>query len=73
MARENGINELVGQIGKRSTVANNDQIVKSVSIGVSKGVADAVEQALAPYLAQIVQNLLLPSERSCKTWLYHHF
>lgn len=56
MARENGINEMVGQIGNRSTVANNDQIVESVSIGVSKGVADAVEQALAPYLAQIVQN-----------------
>lgn len=56
MARENGINEMVGQIGNRSTVANNDQIVESVSIGVSKGVADAVEQVLAPYLSQIMQN-----------------
>nr|DAH68860.1 MAG TPA: minor tail protein [Caudoviricetes sp.] len=56
MARENGINELVGQIGNRSAVANNDQIVEAVSFGVTKGVADAVDQALAPYLAQIVQN-----------------
>lgn len=56
MARENGINEMVGQIGNRSTVANNDQIVEAVSFGVTKGVADAVDQALAPYLAQIVQN-----------------
>ena len=56
MARENGINEMVGQIGNRNTVANNDQIVEAVSIGVSKGVADAVEQALAPYLSQIAQN-----------------
>ena len=28
MARENGINEMVGKIGNRSTVANNDQIVE---------------------------------------------
>ena len=56
MARENGINEMVGQIGNRSAVANNDQIVEAVSFGVTKGVADAVDQALAPYLAQIVQN-----------------
>lgn len=56
MARENGINEMVGQIGNRNAVANNDQIVQAVSIGVSKGVADAVGQILAPYLSQIAQN-----------------
>ena len=56
MARENGINEMVGQIGNRNAVANNDQIVEAVSIGVSNGVADAVQQALAPYLSQIAQN-----------------
>ena len=56
MARENGLNEMVGKIGNRNTVMNNDQIVESVSIGVSKGVADAVEQILAPYLSQIAQN-----------------
>lgn len=41
MARENGINELVGQIGNRSAVVNNDQIVESVSRGVASGIADA--------------------------------
>ena len=56
MARENGINEMVGRIGSHNAVANNDQIVEAVSIGVSKGVADAVEHALAPYLSQIAQN-----------------
>ncbi len=56
MARENGINELVGQIGNRSAVVNNDQIVESVSIGVTKGVANAVAEVLAPYLSQIAQN-----------------
>ena len=56
MARENGINEMVGRIGNRSAVVNNDQIVESVSIGVANGVASAVEQALAPYLSQIAQN-----------------
>lgn len=41
MARENGINEMVGKIGNRSAVANNDQIVESVSRGVASGIADA--------------------------------
>lgn len=56
MARENGINEMVGQIGNRNAVVNNDQIVEAVSIGVSQGVADAVGQILSPYLSQIAQN-----------------
>lgn len=56
MARENGLNEMVGRIGNRNTVANNDQIVEAVSIGVSQGVADAVGQILSPYLSQIAQN-----------------
>lgn len=34
MARENGINEMVGQIGNRHAVANNDQIVESIQSGV---------------------------------------
>lgn len=56
LARENGINEYVGRIGHRSAVANNDQIVESVSIGVAYGVETAVSNALAPYLQQIAQN-----------------
>ena len=56
IARENGLTEMVGSIGHRSAVANNDQIVESVSVGVSKGVEVAVANALAPYLQQIAQN-----------------
>jgi hypothetical protein len=52
MARENGITEMVGSIGNRSAVANNDQIV----LGIQSGVESAVENALAPYLEMIAQN-----------------
>lgn len=34
MARENGINEMVGRIGNHSAVANNDQIVQAIQGGV---------------------------------------
>lgn len=43
MARENGISEMVGRIGNSAAVANNQQIVKSVSSGVQK----AVEKSFA--------------------------
>lgn len=36
MARENGIPEMVGQIGNRTAVANNDQIVEAVARGVAR-------------------------------------
>ena len=42
MARENGINEMIGRIGNKSTVANNDQIVQAVSSGVPEAVADVM-------------------------------
>lgn len=41
IAREAGP-ELVGTIGSRSAVVNNDQIVKSVSAGVYRAVRDAM-------------------------------
>lgn len=41
-ARENGAPELVGSIGNRTAVANNDQIVSAVSIGVEKAVSRAL-------------------------------
>ena len=41
MARERGP-ELVGSYGSRSAVMNNDQIVKSVSVGVGNAVDAAV-------------------------------
>lgn len=42
LARENGINEMIGRIGNRSAVANNDQIVEAVSSGVAGAVADVM-------------------------------
>lgn len=56
LARENGLNEMVGHIGNRPAVANNDQIVESVKYGVRQGVADAVSEILAPYLSDIARN-----------------
>lgn len=50
IARENGIPEMVGTIGRRTAVANNDQIVESISVGV----ADANSE----------QNLLLREQNS---------
>lgn len=38
MARENGINEMVGRIGNRSAVANNDQIVEAIRAAVVQGI-----------------------------------
>lgn len=36
VARENGINEMVGHIGRKTAVANNDQIVEAVASGVAR-------------------------------------
>lgn len=52
MARENGITEMVGSMGSRASVANNDQIVE----GIASGVAYANEGVIAE-LRQ--QNALL--------------
>lgn len=49
MARENGITEMVGSIGVRSAVANNDQIVA----GISSGVRAAVIDVIVPYLEDL--------------------
>ncbi|WP_075678497.1 hypothetical protein [Roseburia sp. 831b] len=50
MARENGINEMVGQIGSHHAVANNDQIVAGIKNGV--------------YQANEEQNALLREQNS---------
>ena len=50
MARENGLNEMVGRIGNRNTVANNDQIVAGITSGV--------------YQANEEQNALLREQNS---------
>ena len=49
MARENGINEMVGRMGNRSTVANNDQIVDGIAAGVGPAVYNAVVAAMDNY------------------------
>lgn len=46
-ARENGKPELVGNIGGRTAVANNSQIVDAVSIGVEKAVSRAMANSSA--------------------------
>ena len=45
IARENGLPEMVGSIGGRTAVANNDQIVQAVSLGVYNAVVDAMGKA----------------------------
>lgn len=42
MARENGITEMVGSIGSRNAVANNDQIVSGIAAGVKQAVIEAI-------------------------------
>lgn len=42
IARENGMPEMVGRIGTRTAVANNDQIVQAVSAGVFNAVVSAM-------------------------------
>jgi len=46
IARENGIPEMVGNIGGHTAVANNDQIVQAVAQGVSSAVYPAVYKAI---------------------------
>lgn len=41
LARENGIPELVGAIGNRTAVANNDQIIEGIREGVASAIAEA--------------------------------
>lgn len=47
VARENGIPEMVGRMGNRTTVMNNDQIVE----GVSSGVAAAVYRVMSEVMS----------------------
>ena len=44
-ARENGLPEMVGQIGSHTAVMNNDQIVSSVAYGVESAVTRAMRNA----------------------------
>lgn len=55
IARENGIPEMVGSIGGRTAVANNDQIVEAVSVGVYNAVVDAMSRSGGNKQPTIVQ------------------
>lgn len=44
MARENGIPEMVGKIGNRTAVANNDQITEAVAKSLSVKLGDTTKQ-----------------------------
>lgn len=46
IARENGITEMVGRIGNRAAVANNDQIVRGIALGVRSAVTDAAAEIM---------------------------
>lgn len=59
IAREAGA-EMVGSIGNRTAVANNDQIV----LGIEQGVEGAVARILAPYLAEIEENTRRTAEKN---------
>ena len=46
MARENGINEMVGRIGNHSAVANNDQITQAFANEIRPAMTEAFVEAL---------------------------
>ena len=56
IARENGIPEMVGTIGRRTAVANNDQIVDSVASGVAE--ANGEQNALLREQNTLLRALL---------------
>lgn len=41
LARENGLNEMVGHIGNRPAVANNDQIIQGIAYGVKQALRES--------------------------------
>jgi len=56
IARENGIPEMVGTIGRRTAVANNEQIVQSVASGVAE--ANGEQNALLREQNSLLRALL---------------
>lgn len=53
-ANESGVAEMVGSIGNRTAVANNDQIVDAVSVGV----AESVSAIMSEYIPQIIEAIM---------------
>ena len=56
IARENGIPEMVGTIGRRTAVANNEQIVESVASGLAE--ANSEQNALLREQNSLLRALL---------------
>ena len=59
VARENGIPEMVGRMGHRTTVANNDQIVDGIVGGVqtaNEGVIAAIYSMARNIVAAVNEN-----------------
>lgn len=54
MARENGIPELIGRIGNRTAVANNEQIIEGIKQGVYEGVSSANESSSSTPIYNVV-------------------
>lgn len=52
LARENGIPEMVGKIGNRTAVANNDQITEGIAVAVE----NSMMNVLAPFFAKLTGN-----------------
>ncbi len=52
LSRENGIPEMVGRIGNKTAVANNDQIVSSISIGVERAMSKAKSNQTVQIVAE---------------------
>ena len=56
IARENGLTEMVGRIGTHTTVANNQQIVEGISVGVAN--ANATQNALLQEQNNLLRELI---------------
>lgn len=58
LARENGLTEMVGRIGNRPAVANNDQIVEAITVGVANGINSEEQNALLREQNNLLRALL---------------
>lgn len=54
MTRENGMPELIGRIGNRTTVANNEQIIEGIKQGVYEGVSNANQSSSSTPIYNVV-------------------
>ena len=72
IARENGAPEMVGRIGNRTAVANNDQIVASITQGVYQAVLSAFSQTNTNNDVTIQNNVTLDGEVVYQNFVKRH-